>query len=104
MLDLSDGLSTDLARLCAASGVGAVVHAAQLPCDDTTLDAALNGGEDFELLFTVRPAMAHLLPETIAGVRVACVGEILGPPEILLADESGTRHTLHSGGFVHFAG
>jgi thiamine-monophosphate kinase len=68
MMDLSDGLSVDLPRLCEASGTGAEICAARLPvfpgshawgCDP--LDAALNGGEDFELLFAVSPARATSL-------------------------------------------
>ena len=55
-LDLSDGLSTDLMRLCRESGVGAEVEAAALPVHPgATLEQALNGGEDYELLFTARP-------------------------------------------------
>ena len=64
MIDLSDGLASDLLHLCAQSGVGAIVFEAQLPIDDLTflaatelqigvITAVLNGGEDYELLFTV---------------------------------------------------
>ena len=63
MIDLSDGLSVDLAHICGESGVGAEVEAARIPVSEALtrfardpLDMALNGGEDFELLFTVRPA------------------------------------------------
>jgi thiamine-monophosphate kinase len=62
MIDLSDGLSSDLAHLCTASGVGACIDASLIPVDhnlsalglgaDEVLELALNGGEDFELLFT----------------------------------------------------
>ena len=66
MMDLSDGLSTDLPRLCAASGVGARVEASRIPGREssaaesaskmsTPSHLALNGGDDYELLFTVRP-------------------------------------------------
>jgi thiamine-monophosphate kinase len=66
MMDLSDGLSMDLPRLCAASGVGAEIRLADLPifpesqrwgCDPVEL--ALHGGEDFELLFAVKAAMNY---------------------------------------------
>jgi len=64
MIDLSDGLASDLLHLCAQSGVGAIVFEKQLPIDDLTflaatelqigvITAVLNGGEDYELLFTV---------------------------------------------------
>jgi thiamine-monophosphate kinase len=65
-MDVSDGLSRDLARLCAASRVGALVQAGTLPLLPVTrraaallgrdpLAAALHGGEEYELLFTARP-------------------------------------------------
>src|SRR5437763_2289975 len=70
MIDLSDGLSSDLAHLCRESGVGARIDAALLPVESLlkstlenegdALSLALDGGEDFELLFTVRArAKAH---------------------------------------------
>jgi thiamine-monophosphate kinase len=66
-IDLSDGLSTDLAHLCDESGVAAEVDAAALPIHPAaTLAQALDGGEDYELLFTAPPTAR--LPRTIAGV------------------------------------
>ncbi|REA58667.1 thiamine-phosphate kinase [Dyadobacter luteus] len=64
MIDLSDGLASDLLHLCAQSQVGAIVYEERLPIDDHTflaatelnispITAALNGGEDYELLFTI---------------------------------------------------
>jgi thiamine-monophosphate kinase len=92
MLDLSDGLSTDLARLCAASGVGAVVEADKIPLQ-STLSHALNGGEDFELLFTCAPEHE---------VAATQIGEITSEQGFWLRAADGTRTTLESGGFIHF--
>jgi thiamine-monophosphate kinase len=75
-LDLSDGLSTDLAHLCEESGVSAEVEAAALPLHPgATLAQALSGGEDYELLFTA-PASARL-PRSISGVAVTRIGRIV---------------------------
>jgi thiamine-monophosphate kinase len=70
MMDLSDGLSVDLPRLCTASGTGAEICAASLPRFAAStawrgdpMDLALHGGEDFELLFAVSPAKASILGE-----------------------------------------
>jgi len=77
MMDLSDGLSTDLSRLCAASGVGARLKADKIPAAQAPvtkkrsqlnlLDLALNGGDDYELLFTVRPSQARRIPGKVPG-------------------------------------
>jgi thiamine-monophosphate kinase len=75
-IDLSDGLSTDLAHLCAESGVTAEIDAAALPFAPGANPAqALNCGEDYELLFTAPPAARF--PSSIEGVAVTCIGRIL---------------------------
>jgi len=75
-IDLSDGLSTDLAHLCAESGVAAEVDGATLPfATSATPDQVLNGGEDYELLFTA-PAAARI-PSSIEGVPVTQIGCIV---------------------------
>ena len=72
MIDVSDGLASDLMHLCAQSGVGAIVFEDRLPIDDQTflaatdlkispITAAMNGGEDYELLFTVRQDAYELI-------------------------------------------
>lgn len=70
-IDISDGLSTDLHHLCEESHVGAVVEAEALPLGGT-LDQALHGGEDYELLFTSPKA----LPKKLAGVPITRIGTI----------------------------
>jgi thiamine-monophosphate kinase len=78
-IDLSDGLSTDLTHLCEESGVAAEVNAAALPiAPGATAAYALNGGEDYELLFTASPRAR--VPAAIEGVPVTAIGRILASP------------------------
>ena len=104
-IDLSDGLSTDLNHLCQESGVSAEVDIQALPIQTgATLDQALHGGEDYELLFTVRPHTA--IPRSIAGVPVTRIGRIMkkhpSRPRVTLVEQSG-RRPLPSGGWQHFS-
>jgi thiamine-monophosphate kinase len=97
-MDLSDGLSSDLGRMCEASGVGALVDVGKLPLakrtdnDRTAGDAvqlALHGGDDYELLFTVSKRKARRLPRSLNGVAITAVGEITGDREVLVATHGG---------------
>jgi thiamine-monophosphate kinase len=104
-LDVSDGLSTDLYHLCEESGVTAEVDAAALPVyGGATVDHALHGGEDYELLFTAH-ANARI-PRVIAGVAVTEIGRVMrrhaGRPLVTLITAQGTR-ALEPRGWEHFS-
>jgi len=104
-IDLSDGLSTDLAHLCEESGVAAEVDAAALPLYPAATQAqALSGGEDYELLFTA--AAKARLPRAIAGVQITKIGRIVksrsGKPAITLITPQG-REPLEPKGWEHFS-
>jgi thiamine-monophosphate kinase len=107
MMDLSDGLSSDLGRLCAVSGVGAVVEAGRLPVvrlagPDACWELALHGGDDYELLFTVAKRDVRRVPRTVAGVAITAIGEITRGHEVMVVDESGRRQLLKAGGWDPF--
>jgi thiamine-monophosphate kinase len=113
MIDLSDGLSSDLNRLCAASNVGALIDSALLPVDDRVtelcgrraldpLQLALHGGEDFELLFTVNPDNVARLPRRVDGVEIKRIGEITDSRDGVRISEGARVWELKPGGWVHF--
>ncbi len=102
MMDLSDGLSLDLARLSEASGVGAEIDAAALPrLAGTPLHEALHGGEDFELLFTVPSKRSARLPRSIGGVPLTRIGRITSGRKLTLIQD-GRKQPLPILGFQHF--
>ena len=115
MLDISDGLTGDLGHICERSGVGAVVELAALPVDAATralaaalgrdpLRLALTGGDDYELLFTVRPdgvaaAQAALLS---VGASATVIGEITAPEQgMRLREPDGALRPLAPRGWDH---
>jgi thiamine-monophosphate kinase len=113
MIDLSDGLSSDLNRLCEAGGVGALIDSSLLPIDSRVvelcgrraldpLQLALHGGEDFELLFTVKPADAARLPRRVDGVELKRIGEITDATEGVKISEGPRIWDLKPGGWKHF--
>ncbi|HZD76277.1 MAG TPA: thiamine-phosphate kinase [Acidobacteriaceae bacterium] len=103
-IDISDGLSVDLEHLCEESGLRAEVDASLLPLGlSATLEDALHGGDDYELLFTA-DAEARV-PRKIAGVPVHRIGRILlrlaGRPRMTLLEDGG-RRPLQAAGWQHF--
>src|SRR5207249_2639860 len=112
MMDLSDGLSSDLSRLCAASAVGAQLESSKIPrvrVLDVTLKQghdplhlALHGGDDYELLFTVPPRKAKLLPKSFQGVGLAAIGKITRERDVLLVEENGRESPFTPAGWDPF--
>jgi thiamine-monophosphate kinase len=103
-LDLSDGLSTDLTHLCEESGVSAEVDAGALPLHaGATLQQALHGGEDYELLFTAHAGAR--MPRSIAGVPVTRIGRMVKArakePQMTLISGDGSE-PLQPHGWEHF--
>jgi thiamine-monophosphate kinase len=107
LMDLSDGLSTDLSRLCTASGVGARLWAAKIPGPNLpeaadSLQLALHGGEDYQLLFTVPQREASRLRLKFQGRPFYHLGEIEASKGIKLVMPEGNVHTLKPAGWDYF--
>ena len=113
MIDLSDGLSSDLNHLCEASNAGALIDSSLLPIDNRVtelcgrraldpLQLALHGGEDFELLFTVKPDHVTKLPRRVDGVEIKRIGEITNASEGVKIAEGSRTWELRPGGWKHF--
>ncbi|HEX8096609.1 MAG TPA: thiamine-phosphate kinase [Pyrinomonadaceae bacterium] len=121
MIDTSDGLSSDLAHLCRESGVGARIEASRVPVhpalseirrdnaaqfdfpNTDPLALALHGGEDFELLFTIRPRDLKRLPTEFSGIKATYIGDVTDAPNRLtLRHEGGRERRLRPAGYSHF--
>jgi len=113
MIDISDGLSSDLAHLCRESNVGALIQSGSIPSDPDViglcgrraldpLALALHGGEDFELLLTVHPENIARLPKRVDGVAISRVGEITADAGSIKIEEKGRVWELEPQGFEHF--
>jgi thiamine-monophosphate kinase len=113
MIDLSDGLSLDLHRLAAKSKVSAIVEAAALPrlpiapklasmLTHSLLHYALNGGEDYELLFAVPRSVKSRIPSSIRGIKITPIGEIISLSKGCLLRVGNQTTKLSPRGFDHF--
>jgi thiamine-monophosphate kinase len=117
MMDISDGLSTDLARLCAASRVGARIDARLVPhvmipatlfraagkLKLNPLQMALHGGDDYGLLFTVPPRMTRGLRRAPDFSSLSCIGEVTSGRKIVLVNDDGSAVPLEAYGWDPFS-
>jgi len=118
-IDISDGLVADLGHICEVSRLGAVVEALRVPLsaparsaiggDRIRLEAALTGGDDYEILFTA-PSEATGRVEQLSreiGLAITAIGEMCAEPtdgrdRVFLLDETGSPMELTRRGWVHF--
>jgi thiamine-monophosphate kinase len=99
MIDISDGLSTDLSHICEESKVGAVIDAEAVPvAKGARLEDALYGGDDYELLFTSSKRM----PQEIAGVSITEIGRIVKGGAMSVQGGNRRKKKLESRGWEHF--
>jgi len=112
MIDVSDGLSVDLRHLAEESGAGAEIDPAAIPLSagvrawggSDTLKYALNGGEDFQLLFTVRPSRRNAAGLGFLNRRfpLTRIGRIIEKKGIFKLEKDGRRRALPACGYDHF--
>jgi len=113
MMDISDGLATDLAHICKASGVGAVIVADDVPLADEFLHAAamlrippvqlaLQGGEDYQLVFTAPESSSQSIRIIAreAGASAICLGRIVAGQSVLLY-QNGKSQDITFQGYEH---
>jgi thiamine-monophosphate kinase len=113
-MDVSDGLAGDLAKLCRASGVGAMVDGTRVPLSPAAqaavraepglLEAALSGGDDYEIVCTVPPARLTAFQKAAkaAGVPVADIGRIVRGQGAVFHDRDGKPLRFKRSSFSHF--
>jgi thiamine-monophosphate kinase len=107
MMDISDGLSSDLTRLCTASQAGARIQAEQLPLPRVAqgkwtrrvdpVELALHGGDDYELLFTVKRRNLGRIPRSFQGIALTEIGEITGAKAIQLVQSDRAKPLVPRG-------
>lgn len=108
MLDISDGLSSELHHIAHASSVGCLINADAIPWDPALtelgldhrarLELALNGGEDFELLLTAAPGNV----EALRDLGFHEIGSVTDRPGIVEINDDARISILPRGGYVHF--
>lgn len=111
MIDVSDGLSSDLSHLCTESGCGALLVADRIPFSPALLGSAgrlrkpllhyaLSGGEDYEILFTVTPARM----KSLAALRIPVteIGTVTEGNAMRLVNATGRKVPLQPTGYNHF--
>ena len=114
MQDISDGISTDIAHICKASGVSAIIERKSLPvseeiqgfCDKNNIDVydlILNGGEDYQLVFTAEPKAKKIIAETAHNLNtpITKIGVIEKGEGVFLIDGLGNRTDITFSGYEH---
>jgi len=108
MIDISDGLSSDLNRICTQSKAGALIEAVKIPTSENAkqtadpIDSALNDGEDFELLFTLSTQdYEKLMSAPLITIPITKIGQITDTGKIQLIIPDGQIRDLQPKGYDH---
>jgi thiamine-monophosphate kinase len=113
-MDVSDGLAGDLAKLCRVSGVAARIETGRVPLSDAAreliasdaalLEAAITGGDDYEIVCTVPPARVSSFESAAATARVpvTAIGEIASGQGLDIRGPDGAPMALRVTSFSHF--
>lgn len=115
LIDISDGLASEVLHICQESRVGAVIRGDRIPVgEDTRLigemmgnsprEMALYGGEDYELLFAVEPDGWERVREAVerTGTRVTVIGRVTEEAGVVSLESDGETIPLAAGGYDHF--
>jgi thiamine-monophosphate kinase len=114
MIDISDGLSSELFHLTEENNLGAIIYEEKIPISPNGIKAgnllkrspllwALSSGEEYELLFTIKKKELTKLEKIKEKVKVSVIGEMLEKKEgIFLMERSGKKRKLTKTGFIHF--
>ncbi|WP_247237953.1 thiamine-phosphate kinase [Telluribacter sp. SYSU D00476] len=112
MIDVSDGLASEILHICSQSKVGAIIVEENLPIDEQTflvgtelnldpVTAAMNGGEDYELLFTIRQDDYNKVKNN---PKISFIGYITDKTdEVILSTKGGNRYPITAQGWNHFS-
>ncbi|MCM8776747.1 MAG: thiamine-phosphate kinase [Candidatus Omnitrophica bacterium] len=112
MMDISDGLSTDLIRLAKAGGTGFKIYLDKIPVSkdaikisktrEEVISHALNDGEDYELVFTVDMSLKDKVPDRINSLPLTCIGKITKEERYIGVNSDGKEILIHPYGYSHF--
>ena len=112
MMDISDGISSDLTRMAKASGTGFVIELDSIPVSEDAVKIsrtgeervshALNDGEDYELLFTVPVSEKQKVPVGIGCLPVTCIGRMTREKKYLGIWSNGRKISIKPSGYSHF--
>jgi thiamine-monophosphate kinase len=108
-MDISDGLVQDLRHICKTSSVGAIIHSQKIPLSGAArnqpnaLEAALSGGDDYELLFTASAEKTSAISTLAQELQLplTCIGSITNEESVRILDAKGNPIALARGGFEH---